>query len=82
MILTLLHRFRMMKIFNRLHKSMLLLEYFTCQSWEWSSENMNMLMTQLSPEDRRVSISVAPIAKWLRFSTTVLFTSNLPAYHI
>ncbi|CAM4477791.1 fatty acyl-CoA reductase 2 isoform X3 [Lepidochelys kempii] len=45
---------RMMKIFNRLHKSMMLLEYFTCQSWEWSSENMNVLMAQLSPEDRRL----------------------------
>ncbi|KAM7178659.1 fatty acyl-CoA reductase 2 isoform 2-T3 [Macrochelys suwanniensis] len=45
---------RMMKIFNRLHKSMMLLEYFTTQSWEWSSENMNMLMAQLSPEDRRL----------------------------
>ncbi|XP_069759889.1 fatty acyl-CoA reductase 1 isoform X3 [Narcine bancroftii] len=44
---------RMMKIFNRLHKSMMLLEYFSSKSWHWSSENMNMLMGQLSLEDKR-----------------------------
>ncbi|XP_043944137.1 fatty acyl-CoA reductase 2 isoform X2 [Protopterus annectens] len=44
---------RMMRIFNRLHKSMMLLEYFTSQSWEWSTENMNYLMGQLNAEDRK-----------------------------
>ncbi|XP_041072312.1 fatty acyl-CoA reductase 1 isoform X2 [Carcharodon carcharias] len=44
---------RMMKIFNRLHKSMMLLEYFSSKSWDWSSDNMNMLMSQLSLEDKR-----------------------------
>lgn len=44
---------RMMKIFNRLHKSMMLLEYFSSQSWEWSSDNVNMLMGALSPEDKK-----------------------------
>ncbi|XP_048405228.2 fatty acyl-CoA reductase 1-like isoform X3 [Stegostoma tigrinum] len=44
---------RMMKIFNRLHKSMMLLEYFSSKSWDWSSENMNMLLSQLSLEDKR-----------------------------
>nr|XP_015207363.1 PREDICTED: fatty acyl-CoA reductase 2 [Lepisosteus oculatus] len=44
---------RMMRIFNRLHKAMMLLEYFSNQSWEWNSDNMNMLMGQLSPEDRK-----------------------------
>uniref|UniRef100_A0A8D0BLD0 Fatty acyl-CoA reductase n=1 Tax=Salvator merianae TaxID=96440 RepID=A0A8D0BLD0_SALMN len=45
---------RMMKIFNRLHKSMTLFEYFTSRTWEWSSENTNMLMNQLSPKDKKV----------------------------
>lgn len=49
---------RMMKIFNRLHKSMMLLEYFSSKSWNWSSENMNMLMSQLSIEDKRVRTRV------------------------
>ncbi|XP_078424236.1 fatty acyl-CoA reductase 1 isoform X1 [Cetorhinus maximus] len=44
---------RMMKIFNRLHKSMMLLEYFSSNSWDWSTDNMNMLMSQLSLEDKR-----------------------------
>ncbi|XP_048123576.1 fatty acyl-CoA reductase 1, partial [Alosa alosa] len=44
---------QMMRIFNRLHKAIGLLEYFSSQDWEWNSENMNMLMSQLSPEDRK-----------------------------
>ncbi|XP_029455855.1 LOW QUALITY PROTEIN: fatty acyl-CoA reductase 2 [Rhinatrema bivittatum] len=44
---------RMMKIFNRLHKSMMLIEYFTSKSWEWNSDNTSMLMSQLNLEDRK-----------------------------
>ncbi|NXT77888.1 FACR1 reductase, partial [Zapornia atra] len=46
--------FRMMKIINRLHKSMLLLQYFSTQSWDWSSDNMNMLMSHLNTEDKKL----------------------------
>lgn len=45
----------MMRIFNRLHKAIGLLEYFSSQDWEWNSENLSMLMSQLTPEDRKVS---------------------------
>lgn len=48
---------RMMRIFNRLHKAISLLEYFSSQDWEWNSENMSMLMSQLTPEDRKVGLS-------------------------
>lgn len=44
---------QMMRIFNRLHKAISLLEYFSSQDWEWNSENMSMLMGQLTPEDRK-----------------------------
>ncbi|KAI2665620.1 Fatty acyl-CoA reductase 1 [Labeo rohita] len=44
---------QMMRIFNRLHKAIGLLEYFSSQDWEWNSDNMNMLMSQLSTEDRK-----------------------------
>uniref|UniRef100_A0A8C7D2S0 Fatty acyl-CoA reductase n=1 Tax=Oncorhynchus kisutch TaxID=8019 RepID=A0A8C7D2S0_ONCKI len=44
---------QMMRIFNRLHKAIGLLEYFSSQDWEWNSENMSMLMSHLSPEDRK-----------------------------
>uniref|UniRef100_A0A8C9QZF8 Fatty acyl-CoA reductase n=1 Tax=Scleropages formosus TaxID=113540 RepID=A0A8C9QZF8_SCLFO len=43
----------MMRIFNRLHKAISLLEYFSSQDWEWNSDNMSMLMGHLSPEDRK-----------------------------
>ncbi|KFV70949.1 Fatty acyl-CoA reductase 1 [Dryobates pubescens] len=46
--------FRMMKIINRLHKSMMLLQYFSTQSWDWSSDNMNMLMSHLNTEDKKL----------------------------
>ncbi|NWI95773.1 FACR1 reductase, partial [Pitta sordida] len=52
--LTLLLCFRMMKIINRLHKSMTLLQYFSTQSWNWSSDNMNMLMSHLNTEDKKL----------------------------
>ncbi|KAI1883355.1 hypothetical protein AGOR_G00230570 [Albula goreensis] len=44
---------QMMRVFNRLHKAIGLLEYFSSQDWEWNSDNMNMLLGQLSPEDRK-----------------------------
>lgn len=46
---------RMMKTITRLHKALVLLEYFTSNSWTWSTENMTMLMNQLSPEDKKAS---------------------------
>ncbi|KGL80400.1 Fatty acyl-CoA reductase 1 [Tinamus guttatus] len=52
--LTILLCFRMMKIINRLHKSLMLLQYFSTQSWDWSSDNMNMLMSHLNPEDKKL----------------------------
>ncbi|XP_006004394.1 fatty acyl-CoA reductase 1 isoform X3 [Latimeria chalumnae] len=49
------HRYsRMMKTITRLHKAMMLLEYFTSHSWVWNTENTNMLMCQLSSEDKKV----------------------------
>ncbi|XP_039391829.1 fatty acyl-CoA reductase 1 isoform X2 [Mauremys reevesii] len=44
----------MMKTITRLHKAMMLIEYFTSNSWIWNTENVNMLMNQLSPEDKKV----------------------------
>lgn len=44
----------MMKTITRLHKSMMVLEYFTSHSWVWNTDNMTMLMAQMSPEDKKV----------------------------
>ncbi|XP_061577174.1 fatty acyl-CoA reductase 1 isoform X1 [Cololabis saira] len=45
---------RMMKTITRLHKAMMVLEYFTSHSWVWNMDNMAMLQAQMSPEDRKV----------------------------
>ncbi|KAJ7329297.1 hypothetical protein JRQ81_015471 [Phrynocephalus forsythii] len=45
---------RMMKLLSRLHKSMSTFEYFSSCTWEWSSDNTNMLLNQLSPKDKQL----------------------------
>lgn len=45
-----------MKTITRLHKAMVFLEYFTSNSWVWNTDNVNMLMNQLNPEDKKASI--------------------------
>ncbi|XP_017804079.1 fatty acyl-CoA reductase 1 isoform X3 [Macaca nemestrina] len=47
------HVDRMMKTITRLHKAMVFLEYFTSNSWVWNTDNVNMLMNQLNPEDKK-----------------------------
>ena len=47
---------RMMKTINRLHKAMMVLEYFTSNSWVWNTENLSMLMARMSPEDKKVTL--------------------------
>ncbi|XP_041652624.1 fatty acyl-CoA reductase 1 isoform X3 [Cheilinus undulatus] len=44
----------MMKTITRLHKAMMVLEYFTSHSWVWNNDNISMLMAQLSPEDKKI----------------------------
>lgn len=51
---SLLINHRMMKTITRLHKAMMVLEYFTSHSWVWNTDNVTMLMGQLSPEDKKV----------------------------
>ncbi|XP_069759271.1 fatty acyl-CoA reductase 1 isoform X4 [Narcine bancroftii] len=48
------HKPRMMKVINRLHRSMMLVEYFTSHSWVWNTDNINMLMSQMSQDDKKV----------------------------
>ncbi|XP_034994380.2 fatty acyl-CoA reductase 2 isoform X2 [Zootoca vivipara] len=45
---------RMMKMYNRLHNSMKFFDFFANRSWEWKSDNMNMLLNQLSPKDKKL----------------------------
>lgn len=45
---------------------MMVLEYFTSHSWVWNTDNMTMLMAQMSPEDKKV-----PQKVYLNCSDTV-----------
>ncbi|XP_076588914.1 fatty acyl-CoA reductase 1 isoform X1 [Chaetodon auriga] len=45
---------RMMKTITRLHKATMVLEYFTSHSWVWNTDNVAMLISQMSPEDKKV----------------------------
>ncbi|KAI2648427.1 Fatty acyl-CoA reductase 1 [Labeo rohita] len=47
-------RRRMMKTITRLHKAMMVLEYFTSHSWVWNTDNVTMLMNQMGSEDKKV----------------------------
>uniref|UniRef100_A0A672Q4L3 Fatty acyl-CoA reductase n=1 Tax=Sinocyclocheilus grahami TaxID=75366 RepID=A0A672Q4L3_SINGR len=44
---------RMMKTITRLHKAMMVLEYFTSHSWVWNMDNITMLMNQMGSEDKK-----------------------------
>ncbi|MED6281763.1 cyclin-dependent kinase inhibitor far1 [Characodon lateralis] len=48
------HKPRMMKTITRLHKAMVVLEYFTSHSWVWNTDNVAMLLSHMSPEDKKV----------------------------
>uniref|UniRef100_A0A671M4Z1 Fatty acyl-CoA reductase 1 n=2 Tax=Sinocyclocheilus anshuiensis TaxID=1608454 RepID=A0A671M4Z1_9TELE len=43
----------MMKTIARLHKAMMVLEYFTSHSWVWNMDNVTMLMNQMGSEDKK-----------------------------
>lgn len=51
-------RRRMMKTITRLHKAMMVLEYFTSHSWVWNTDNVTMLMNQMGAEDKKVCVYV------------------------
>ncbi|XP_061898507.1 fatty acyl-CoA reductase 1 [Entelurus aequoreus] len=45
---------RMMKTITRLHKAMMVLEYFTSHSWVWNTDNVTMLLGNMSSDDKKV----------------------------
>lgn len=42
---------------------MMVLEYFTSHSWIWNTDNITMLMSQMSPEDKKVGL-IWPCAQY------------------
>ncbi|XP_041367398.1 fatty acyl-CoA reductase 1-like [Gigantopelta aegis] len=45
---------RMVRIYNRLHRTMSIMAFFTSNSWEWSYNNTDMLINAMSPEERKM----------------------------
>ncbi|XP_025139227.2 fatty acyl-CoA reductase 2 isoform X3 [Bubalus bubalis] len=58
---------RMTKLMNRLLRTLSMLEYFINRSWEWSTYNTEMLMSELSPEDQRVFNFDVRQLNWLEY---------------
>lgn len=58
---------------NRLLRTVSMLEYFVNRSWEWSTYNTEMLMSELSPEDQRVSRTLTTNRKILLIWNLELF---------
>lgn len=58
---------------NRLLRNVSMLEYFVNRSWEWSTYNTEMLMSELSPEDQRVSRVMTTNRKTLLICNLELF---------
>ncbi|XP_013843790.1 fatty acyl-CoA reductase 2 isoform X3 [Sus scrofa] len=58
---------RMTKLMNRLLRTVSMLEYFINRSWEWSTDNTEMLMSELSPEDQRVFNFDVRQLNWLEY---------------
>lgn len=45
---------RMVKLYNKLHRSIDCLKFFTCNEWQWSNSNHDMLKHQLLPSDLKM----------------------------
>nr|XP_058138975.1 fatty acyl-CoA reductase 2 isoform X2 [Dasypus novemcinctus]XP_058138976.1 fatty acyl-CoA reductase 2 isoform X2 [Dasypus novemcinctus] len=59
---------RMTKIMNRLLRTVSMLEYFINRSWDWSTYNTEMLMSEMSPEDQRVFNFDVRKLNWLEYT--------------
>nr|KAF6494853.1 fatty acyl-CoA reductase 2 [Rousettus aegyptiacus] len=58
---------RIVKLMNRTLNAFSKLEYFISQHWEWSINNTEMLMSQMSPEDQRVFNFDVRQLNWLQY---------------
>ncbi|XP_048222841.1 fatty acyl-CoA reductase 2 [Perognathus longimembris pacificus] len=59
---------RMTKLMNRLLRTISMLEYFINRSWEWSTNNTEMLMSELSPEDQKIFNFDVRKLDWLEYT--------------
>ncbi|XP_037701158.1 fatty acyl-CoA reductase 2 isoform X2 [Choloepus didactylus] len=69
---------RMTKHMNRLLKTISMLEYFINGSWEWSTYNTEMLMSELSPEDQRLHFLPSHLFKANTYVCAFYLIQDLP----
>ncbi|XP_049638842.1 fatty acyl-CoA reductase 2-like [Suncus etruscus] len=58
---------RFLKIISQLMRTINMVEYFGNHSWEWSVNNMEMLMAELSPEDQKMFNFDVRRLNWLEY---------------
>lgn len=46
---------QMVNMYNKLHKTITTLDFFTHNQWTWTHENTDLLIQSMTPEDREVS---------------------------
>ena len=46
--------FRMVRIYNKLHKAIWTIGWVLLRDWEWTHSNFDMLLSHMSPEDKKV----------------------------
>ena len=50
--------FRMVRIYNKLHRSLWTIGWVLLRDWEWTHNNLDMLISNMSPEDKKVGAVV------------------------
>ena len=58
---------RMVNIYNKIHKAMTTLNYFTMRDWQWTRTNLDVMKSHMDPDD-------------LIVSSTNMVTRLLPAF--
>ncbi|XP_027700170.1 fatty acyl-CoA reductase 2 isoform X1 [Vombatus ursinus] len=59
---------RMAKLMNRMLKTISMLDYFINHSWEWSTYNTEMLMSQMNNEDQKLFNFDVRHLNWLEYT--------------
>lgn len=55
---------------------MMVMEYFTSHSWVWNTDNITMLMSQMSPEDKKVRLRF--VSSPMRWPEEIVDAAHLP----
>jgi len=67
----------MVRMYAKLHKYMEILEYFTTRSWEWTHGHLDLLKSQMTPEDQKVRICSFSVGAYLFMSGRLLLVLEI-----